>query len=78
MRMLGKKSGGSPVQKDVETVLLTLDSLDYEATMADRRYEVISAILPQICVTCVKNLTASDLIDRVVTNRYWVSPFSLR
>jgi len=61
----------------VETVLLTLDSLDYEATMADRRYEVISAILPQICVTCVKNLTASDLIDRVVTNRYLGIPIFL-
>ena len=72
-----EKIRGSPVQKDVETVLLTLDSLDYEATMADRRYEVISAILPQICVTCVKNLTASDLIDRVVTNRYLGIPIFL-
>ncbi len=72
-----EKIKGSPIQKDVETVLSRIDTGEYEATMADRRYEVISAILPQVCVTCVKDMSASDLIDRVVTNRYLGIPIFL-
>ena len=72
-----EKIKGRPVKKDVETVLSKIDTGEYEATMADRRYEVISAILPQVCVTCVKDMSASDLIDRVVTNRYLGIPIFL-
>jgi len=72
-----EKIKGSPVKEDVEAVLSKLDTGEYEAMMADRRYEVISAILPQVCTTCVKDMSASDLIDRVVTNRYLGIPIFL-
>ncbi len=65
-----EKIGGSTVKTDVDAFLKTIDTGEYEAAMADRRYDVIAAILPQVCTTCTKKMNASDLIDRVVTNRY--------
>lgn len=65
-----KKISESSARHPVFSILAEIDAGEYEALMADRRYEVISAILPQACVTCVKEMTSSDLIDRVVTNRY--------
>jgi ferrous iron transport protein B len=67
----------SPARDAVQAVLATVDTTETEAAMADRRYEVITALLPQVCTTCVRELNASDLIDRVVTNRYLGIPIFL-
>lgn len=72
-----EKIGTSPVKADADAFLKTIDTGEYEAMMADRRYDVISAILPQVCTTCIKEMNASDLIDRVVTNRYLGIPIFL-
>lgn len=64
-----KKIEGSSARNAVFSVLSGIDAGEYEALMADRRYEVISAVLPQVCTTCVRDMTPSDLIDRVVTSR---------
>jgi len=72
-----KKITASRARDAVYTILSGVDAGEYEAMMADRRYEVISAVLPQVCTTCVREMTASDLIDRVVTSRYLGIPIFL-
>ncbi len=72
-----KKIRESTARDAVYSILSDIDAGEYEAMMADRRYEVISAVLPQVCTTCVREMTASDLIDRVVTNRYLGIPIFL-
>ena len=61
----------------VNAVLKATDAETIEAAMADRRYEVIGALLPQVCTTCVKEMNASDIIDRVVTDRWLGIPIFL-
>ncbi len=72
-----KKIRESSARDAVYSILAEIDAGEYEALMADRRYEVISAVLPQVCTTCVREMTSSDLIDRVVTNRYLGIPIFL-
>lgn len=72
-----KKIQEGKARDTVYSILSGIDAAEYEASMADRRYEVISAVLPQVCTTCVLEMTASDLIDRVVTNRYLGIPIFL-
>ncbi|MFA4861446.1 ferrous iron transport protein B [Methanoregula sp.] len=67
----------SPARKAALTVLAKIDTAETEAAMADRRYEVISALLPRVCTTCVRTMNSSDLIDRVITNRYLGIPIFL-
>ena len=45
--------------------------------MADKRYETINAILPQVSTRRVGELTVSDLIDKVFTNKYLGIPIFL-
>lgn len=72
-----EKLAASPVKDSVDSVLKAADPEKTEATMADRRYEVIAALLPQVCTTCVKEMNASDIIDRVVTDRWLGIPIFL-
>lgn len=72
-----EKINASPIKDAVASVLATTDPEKTEAAMADRRYEVIGALLPQVCTTCVKEMNASDVIDRVVTDRYLGIPIFL-
>jgi len=72
-----KKITASRAKDAVYSILSGIDAGEYEALMADRRYEVIAAVLPQVCTTCVGEMTASDLIDRVVTSRYLGIPIFL-
>ncbi len=71
------KIRASPINTAVESVLASIDTERTEAEMADRRYEVIAALLPQVCTTCVKEMNASDIIDRVVTDRWLGIPIFL-
>ncbi|HII99795.1 MAG TPA: ferrous iron transport protein B, partial [Methanoregula sp.] len=72
-----EKIAASPVGDSVNAVLKATDPENTEAAMADRRYEVIGALLPQICTTCVKEMNVSDVIDRVVTDRWLGIPIFL-
>jgi ferrous iron transport protein B len=72
-----EKLSASPARDAVEAVLTRTDLTETEAAMADRRYEVIATLLPQVCTTCVRKMNSSDLIDRVVTNRYLGIPIFL-
>ncbi|MBP2030704.1 ferrous iron transport protein B [Methanohalophilus levihalophilus] len=67
----------SKVGKDVQNLLSGLDTDIYEAEMADKRYEFIGSLLPQVCTGCSEQVTASDLIDKVVTNKYLGIPIFL-
>lgn len=72
-----EKIASSPEQGAIDAVLKTTDTEKTEAAMADRRYEVIAALLPQVCTRCVKEFNTSDLIDRVVTDRWLGIPIFL-
>jgi ferrous iron transport protein B len=67
----------SGVASAVDTLLLEIETDDYEALLADKRYEAIGAILPQACTICLRKMTGSDMIDRVVTNKYLGIPIFL-
>lgn len=71
------KLSSSSVQPEVEKFLSGLDLEEYEAEMADKRYEFISRLLPQVCKTCVEKVSASDMIDKVLTNKYLGIPIFL-
>jgi len=64
-----EKLQGSSVEKDAMKVIDSIDAEEFEATMADKRYEAINAVLPHVCTRCAPKITVSDMIDRVFTNR---------
>ena len=66
-----------PASVRVQSILSSIDADEYEAVMADKRYEAIAAILPQVHRTDPKGTTFSDMVDRVVTNRYLGIPIFL-
>jgi len=72
-----EKIATSPARKAALAVMAKTDPAETEAAMADRRYEAISALLPRVCTTCVRDMNSSDLIDRVITNRYLGIPIFL-
>lgn len=72
-----RKIVDSPVATQIKTILASLDIEEYEAMMADKRYEVISAMFPQMCERCMTRMTTSDMIDRVMTNKYLGIPIFL-
>jgi ferrous iron transport protein B len=72
-----KKTKNTKVEKKVKKFLKKIDFEEYETSMADKRYEAISAVLPQVCTRHVEKLTVSDLIDKVFTNRYLGIPIFL-
>ncbi len=72
-----KKLKGSSVEKEIRIKLKGVDTDEMEAQMADKRYEAIGGILPQTCSTCVPKMTVSDMVDKVVTNKYLGIPIFL-
>ncbi len=72
-----KKIKDSPQKKQIKKILNSIDNDEYEAIMADKRYETINAVLPQVCTRYVEKLTVSDMIDRVFTNKYLGIPIFL-
>ncbi|MBN2065747.1 MAG: ferrous iron transport protein B [Candidatus Thermoplasmatota archaeon] len=72
-----EKIKGSSVEQSVKKILDTVNKEEYEAAMADKRYEAINSILPQVCTMCVPKMTVSDMIDRVFTNKYFGIPIFL-
>jgi ferrous iron transport protein B len=71
------KLAGSPAETPVLAILKTVDLSETESAMADRRYEIISDLMPRVCTSRVKEMNSSDIIDRVITNRYLGIPIFL-
>lgn len=72
-----KKIEISPIKEEIEKEIENIDTEKLEAEMADKRYEVISAVLPHVCTRCVERLSPSDMVDRVFTNKYLGIPIFL-
>jgi ferrous iron transport protein B len=72
-----ERISGRPVAKVVDRLLATEDHEDIEVEMAERRYEVIDAILGQALVRCRLEVTPSDYIDRVLTHKWLGIPIFL-
>jgi ferrous iron transport protein B len=67
----------SSVWKKADDFLKNCDSDIYEAEMADKRYEFIGAMMPQVCSKCATNLSVSGMVDKVMTNKYLGIPIFL-
>lgn len=74
--VLAKVQGG-PASTRVEEILSSIDPDEYEALMADKRYETIAAVLPQVRKADPGSMSPSDMVDRVVTDRYLGIPIFL-
>lgn len=72
-----KKISHSPIGTEILNFLSTVDIEQFESSMADKRYEIINAIFPQFCERCMTQMSTSDLIDRVMTNKYLSIPIFL-
>lgn len=71
------KISSSPVSSEVQNYLSIQDIEEFEAIMADKRYEIINAVFPQFCERCMTQMSSSDMIDRVMTNKYVGIPIFL-
>jgi len=71
------KLSSSSIHPEVEKFLSGLNLEEYEAEMADKRYGFINRLLSQVCTTCAGEVSASDMIDKVLTNRYLGIPIFL-
>ncbi|WP_094227679.1 ferrous iron transport protein B [Methanolobus psychrotolerans] len=67
----------SPVYGRVMAIIDSIDQEEYEAEIADKRYLAINTIFPQMCTRANDTLTKSDMIDRVLTNKYLGIPIFL-
>ncbi|WP_406657903.1 ferrous iron transport protein B [Methanolobus sp. ZRKC2] len=72
-----EKMMNSPASGAINELLASIDQEEYEAEVADKRYVAINAIFPQLCTRCNVKLTKSDMIDRVLTNKYLGIPIFL-
>jgi ferrous iron transport protein B len=71
------KVSNSSVAREIDDILDSIDQEEYEAEIADKRYSAINIIFPQICTRANQTLTKSDMIDRVLTNKYLGIPIFL-
>lgn len=71
------KLSSSSTSLEVEKFLSELDTEEYEAEMADKRYEFISKLISQVSSFHVEEMSSSDMIDRVLTNKYLGIPIFL-
>jgi len=72
-----KKLKDSPVEDKIEAILKECPVEEYEAIMADKRYEALDAIMPQVVTRGEVDMSTSDMIDRVFTNKYLGIPIFL-
>ncbi len=72
-----KRVTSSPVMSELQDIIDTIDVEDFEAVMADKRYEAINAVLHQVLQRAEACMTTSDMIDRVMTNKYLGIPIFL-
>lgn len=67
----------SSIHLEVENLLSEFDPEEYEAEMADKRYEFISRLISQVSSPRIEEMSSSDMIDRVLTNKYLGIPIFL-
>lgn len=72
-----EKISDSSVYDRVMEVIDSIDQEEYEAEIADKRYLAINTVFPQMCTRANDTLTKSDMIDRVLTNKYLGIPIFL-
>ncbi|MBN2109521.1 MAG: ferrous iron transport protein B [Methanosarcinaceae archaeon] len=72
-----RKVAKSQVSEAINDLLDSIDQEEYEAEIADKRYVTINAIFPQLCTRSDVKLSRSDMIDRVLTNKYLGIPIFL-
>jgi len=72
-----EKVSDSPVYDRVMEIIDSIDQEEYEAEIADKRYLAINTIFPQMCTRANDTLTKSDMVDRVLTNKYLGIPIFL-
>ncbi|WP_319506988.1 ferrous iron transport protein B [uncultured Methanolobus sp.] len=72
-----EKIANSPVYARTMEIIDSIDQEEYEAEIADKRYLAINTIFPQMCTRANDTLTKSDMIDRVLTNKYLGIPIFL-
>ncbi|WP_321430734.1 ferrous iron transport protein B [uncultured Methanolobus sp.] len=72
-----EKISKSPVYDRVIQVIDSIDKEEFEAEIADKRYLAINTVFPQMCTRAYDRLTKSDMIDRVLTNKYLGIPIFL-
>lgn len=68
------KIAKSPVYDRVMEIIDSINQEEYEAEIADKRYFAINTIFPQMCTRANDTMTRSDMIDRVLTNKYMGIP----
>ncbi|WP_094226695.1 ferrous iron transport protein B [Methanolobus psychrotolerans] len=69
-----KESGNYP---QIRKILQRTDADSFEAKIADQRYKTIQTMLRQVCNINTDHLSGSDMVDRVVTNKYLGIPIFL-
>ncbi|WP_292469873.1 ferrous iron transport protein B [Methanolobus sp.] len=72
-----KKAQDSASYPKIREVLNIFDAEDLESTIADQRYKTIRTMLKQVCNINDSHLSGSDMVDRVVTNKYLGIPIFL-
>lgn len=72
-----KKLSSESIKGKVQDFLSAIDNEEYEVEMADKRYQFISTLMPQVCTTCAEEVSPSDMVDKVVTNKYLGIPIFL-
>ncbi len=72
-----KKAQGSDSYSQISQVLKKYDAENLESKIADQRYKTIQTMLKQVCEINTSHLSGSDMVDRVVTNKYLGIPIFL-
>lgn len=72
-----KKAQESDRYPQIRRTLDKADPDEMEAKIADQRYATIQTMLRQVCNINTSRLSGSDMVDRVVTNKYLGIPIFL-
>ncbi|WP_319506022.1 ferrous iron transport protein B [uncultured Methanolobus sp.] len=72
-----KKAQSSSNYPQIEQVLSRFDAEHLETKIAGQRYKTIQTMLKQVCKVNASHLSGSDMVDRVVTNKYLGIPIFL-
>lgn len=72
-----KKAMESDRYPEIREILDKTDADSLESKIADQRYRTIQTMLRQVCNINSNRLSGSDMVDRVVTNKYMGIPIFL-
>lgn len=72
-----KKAQENDTYPQIRKILDTADPDEMETKIADERYATIRTMLKQVCNINTSRLSGSDMVDRVVTNKYLGIPIFL-